>query len=55
MTDQMVVVNGVRYRAEDAKRLGLVADPVAPTEKAVAPKNKARKAPANKAAAPDEK
>lgn len=56
MSDRMVVVDGVRYRVEDAERLGLVADVVVPTEKAVStPKNKARKAPANKAAASDEK
>lgn len=47
MTDQMVVVNGIRYRVEDAKRLGLVADPPAadetPKPKKATPKNKARK------------
>ena len=37
----IVVVNGVRYRAEDAKRLGLVADAETET-KAKQPKNKAR-------------
>lgn len=46
----MVVHGGVRYRVEDAKRLGLVADPSTDAEaqeKAVKPRNKARR-PANK-------
>ena len=48
MAVEMIVVDGVRYRPEDAKRLGLVADEPATEEKA-APlrQNKARK-PANK-------
>ncbi len=55
MSDRMVVVDGVRYRVEDAERLGLVADAVVPSEKAKTPKNKSRKAPANKSVVPDEK
>ena len=53
---RMVTVKGVRYRYEDAKRLGLVVDPpVTPVvkpeaaevevKKAPAPKNKMRTAP----------
>lgn len=30
--DRMVVVGGIRYRVEDAKRLGLVPEPHAATE-----------------------
>lgn len=47
MSDHMVVVDGVRYRVEDAKRLGLVADEL--DAKAKTPKNKARKTVSNKA------
>lgn len=43
----MVVVDGVRYRLEDAKRLGLVADTKDDEKEAPKPRNKARK-PANK-------
>lgn len=43
---EMIVVGGVRYRAEDAKRLGLVADAPgnAGEKQAPSPKNKARDA-----------
>lgn len=41
---QMVVVGGIRYRLEDAKRLGLVADTPPDEKSAPAPKNKARSA-----------
>ena len=45
----MVVVRGVRYRVEDAKRLGLVADAKGDADEKAAPKpsNKARE-PKNK-------
>lgn len=48
----MVTVNGVRYRVEDAIRLGLISrlEQTLATEpkQGKAPANKARKAPANK-------
>lgn len=46
MAAQMVTVGGVRYRVEDAIRLGLFPPPE--TKEAVKPQNKARRAPANK-------
>lgn len=45
----MVIIGGVRYRREDAERLGLLVE-----EKKATPKNKARK-PGNKASESDEK
>jgi hypothetical protein len=48
MAVEMVIVDGIRYRPEDAKRLGLVADKPETEEKAAPQRsNKARK-PANK-------
>jgi hypothetical protein len=43
----MIIINGVRYRPEDAERLGRVPAPEKTAEKAVTPKNKAA-IPANK-------
>lgn len=53
--DRMVVIDGTRYRIEDAKRLGLIADPPTPPEakQAPKPKNKARR-PRNKSTDPDD-
>ena len=47
MGARMVTVGGIRYRVEDAIRLGLV--PAPGVKEAPRPANKARRAPANKA------
>ena len=49
MADRMVTVDGVRYRREDAERLGLV--DVKTETKAKQPANKARTTSKNKSAA----
>ena len=49
----MIVINGIRYSPEDAKRLGLLPAPPAPeppAKRAPAPKNKARTVVPNKEA-----
>lgn len=51
MRDGMVTIRGVRYRVEDALRLGLIKDPDPAKSKPVKarkPANKAARKPANK-------